>query len=161
MQITKYNVCFRDGCGIIMVIFTQVFFIALVSSSIMVLFTQGVALHYPSHSAASVLSVKVEVVRAPHYANIDGVASMDYQGQFNGLRVTAWISRNHAVLLDNWINWNKCTKITIYRFGLCQDKKNPDQRTSEQQSSWKQFLEARLTLTIFARNIRVYFSWSS
>ena len=62
------------------------FYIALVSSSIMVLFTQGVALHYPSHSAASVLSVKVKVVRALHYANIDGVASMDYHGQFNGLQ---------------------------------------------------------------------------
>ena len=84
LQNTMY-LCFRDGCGIIMVIFTQVFFIALVSSSIIVVFTQGVAVHYPSHSASSVLSMKVKVVRALHYANIDGVASMDYHGQFNGL----------------------------------------------------------------------------
>ena len=33
------------------------------------------ALSYPTQPA-SVLGVKVKVVRAPHYANIDGVASM-------------------------------------------------------------------------------------
>ena len=42
------------------------------------------ALSFPL-SLASVLSMKVKVVRALHYANIDGVASMDYHGQFNGL----------------------------------------------------------------------------
>ena len=92
----------------------------------MVLFTQGVALHYPSHSAASVLSVKVKVVRALHYANIDVVASMDYHGQFNGLQPEY---RAFLLYMEN-------TKITINaklhnRFGRCQDKKNLDQRTSE------------------------------
>ena len=94
----------------------------------MFLFTQGVALHYPSHSAASVLSIKVKVVRALHYANIDGVASMDYHGQFNGLHnlnIEQSFCTIFRYLLDN-------TKITdSVSAKMRQDEKNLDQRTSE------------------------------